>query len=237
MSALPAQPAPAESVAPAGDAHSRPTRVALLLPERIWVETLESMLRTLPGIEVVVANPSFQWTRDAVARGDVDVVLIGLDGDTFDHQHVRLLHDLRSDVGVVILGESRDPELVAGVVRAGARGWLRPTASVQLLVRTLEGVTRGQSWLPPDLTTVLLDELLGGERARDISQEAIAKLSAREVEILDCLARGMTRPEIGETFQLSPHTVRTHVNNVLRKLGVHSTLAAVSLANRSRAPR
>jgi DNA-binding NarL/FixJ family response regulator len=211
--------------------------VALLHPERIWVETLEGTLRSLPEIEVVVANPLFHWTHDAVARGDVDVVLIGLDHETFDPEHVRQLREARPGVGVVILCESRDPELLAGVVRAGARGWLPPTVSVRQLVRTLQGVTRGQAWLPPDLTTVLLDELLRNERTRATSQEAIAKLSAREVEILDCLARGMTREEIGEEFQLSPHTVRTHVNHVLRKLGVHSTLAAVSLANRSRPPR
>jgi DNA-binding CsgD family transcriptional regulator len=46
----------------------------------------------------------------------------------------------------------------------------------------------------------------------------------------------MTRDEIGERYRLSPHTVRTHINHVLHKLGVHSTLAAVSLANKSQMP-
>ena len=58
-------------------------------------------------------------------------------------------------------------------------------------------------------------------------------LSAREREILECLALGMTRTQIVERFTLSPHTVRTHIGHVLTKLEVHNTLSAVSIARKA----
>ena len=61
----------------------------------------------------------------------------------------------------------------------------------------------------------------------------LAVLSAREREILECLAQGMTRAQIVERFTLSPHTVRTHIGHVLTKLEVHNTLSAVSIARRA----
>lgn len=58
----------------------------------------------------------------------------------------------------------------------------------------------------------------------------IGSLSAREIDILSCLVEGMSRQDIADRYVLSTHTVRTHINNLLRKLDVHSTLAAVSIA-------
>ena len=129
-----------------------------------------------------------------------------------------------------------DPELVTAAVRAGARGWLSPATCARELVQGLHAVTHGQTWLPPLLTTAVLDRLLTEEKVRGESQSSVARLSPRELEILNCLAAGMTRREIGESFHLSQHTVRTHINHILRKLEVHSTLAAVSIVNKARVP-
>ena len=214
---------------------TEPLRLAVLHPKRIWAETLESLFHLRTDVDVVVAHTSWDWVRGAVARGDVDVVLIGLGDGEFEPTHLERLREGWPGLAIVVISESNDPALVAAAVRAGARGWLRPTASARELLQALHGVANGQTRIPPELTTMVLDVLLNAERSRVTSQLAIEKLSTREVEILECLARGMTRAEIGERFLLSKHTVRTHINHVLRKLDVHSTLAAVSVVNKSRA--
>jgi DNA-binding NarL/FixJ family response regulator len=214
-----------------------PVRLALLHPQRIWAETLECMLRSWPGIDVVMTHTTYEWTWGAVARGDVDVALVGLDGSGVVPQQLEGLRQAWPDLAVVVISDSADSDLIAATVRAGVRGWVRPSASIRHLVQTLHGVRNGETWLPPDLTTTVLERLLDGEKARAASRRAMSKLSERELEILDCLAQGMTRDEIGARYRLSPHTVRTHINHVLQKLGVHSTLAAVSLANKSQAAR
>jgi DNA-binding NarL/FixJ family response regulator len=220
---------------PAPDGAPR-LRLALLHPQRIWAETLEEMLHSRPGIDVVMTHTTYQWTWGAVARGDVDVALVGLVGTDVGPQQFRGLREACPGLAMVVISDSTDSALIAATIRAGVRGWVRPAASVGHLVRTLHGVRNGETWLPPDVTTAVLDGLLEAEETRAGSRRAMSRLSMRELEILDCLAQGMTREAIGQQYRLSPHTVRTHINHVLRKLGVHSTLAAVSLANKSRVP-
>lgn len=216
-------------------AAATPLRLTLLHPQRIWAETLESMLRNWPGIEVVMTHTTYRWTWGAVARGDVDVSLVGLDGSGVGPPELQALRKASPGLAVVVISDSTDPELMAATVRAGVRGWVRSSTSVGHLVQTMHGVRNGETWLPPDVTTTVLERLLNAEKTRTASRKAMSKLSQRELEILDCLAQGMTREQIGQHYRLSPHTVRTHINHVLRKLGVHSTLAAVSLANKSQA--
>ena len=216
------------------EAGARVLRVALLHPQRIWAETLESVLRTWSDIDVVMTHTTYQWTLAAVARGDVDVVLVGLDGGGVGPQELQGLRTAWPGLSVVVISDQTEPDLIAATVRAGVRGWVRPSAGLRRLVLVLRGVSKGETWLPPDVTAALLERLLEDEQTRNASRRIMSRLSEREVEILDCLAQGMTREEIGKRYQLSPHTVRTHINHVLRKLGVHSTLAAVSLANKSR---
>jgi DNA-binding NarL/FixJ family response regulator len=100
-------------------------------------------------------------------------------------------------------------------------------------MRVVHGVARGETWVPPDLLTVLLQTLLTSEGAKEEAKDALSVLSTREREILECLAQGMTRAEIVERFTLSPHTVRTHIGHVLTKLEVHNTLSAVSIARKA----
>jgi DNA-binding NarL/FixJ family response regulator len=213
---------------------TEPLRLAVLHSQRTWAETLESLLQLRTDVDVVMAHTSWDWVRGAVARGDVDVVLISLGDGEFEPTDLEQLREVWPGLAIVVISESTDPAFVTAAVRAGARGWLRPTVSANELVQALHGVADGQTLLPPELTTVLLDCLLTTEQTRVSSQRAIERLSAREVEILECLARGMTRAEISERYRLSQHTVRTHINHVLRKLDVHSTLAAVSIVNKSR---
>jgi DNA-binding NarL/FixJ family response regulator len=211
-------------------------RVAVLHPQRAWAEALECMLDGWPSIEVVIAHTSYDWVAGAAARGDIDVVVAALGDPGFGPTHLAELQVDRPELRAVVISGVTDAELIAAAVRAGARGWLRPTASAQELVRAVIDVGNGRTWLPPDVAGLVIESLLASEKARAVSQSAIAKLSTRELEILGCLAAGMTRPQICEHFQLSPHTVRTHINHVLRKLEVHSTLAAVSLVNKARVP-
>ena len=99
-------------------------------------------------------------------------------------------------------------------------------------MRAIHGVFRGETCVPPALLTILLETLLTSERTKQQAQDALSVLSTRERQILECLAQGMTRKQIAERFTLSPHTVRTHINHVLTKLGVHTTLSAVSIARK-----
>jgi len=197
------------------------------------VDALEVLLRPREDVELVAAHTDLAWGRHAVALGEVHVLLLHL--GAVERGLEKTLHELfeaRSDLSVVALSDSRDPALISAVVRAGARGWLDQSASVEHLVRVLVGVARGEGWIPPDLLGPVLDNLVDVGRTRQHTSDAFASLTTREIDVLRALTQGLSRQEIAEKYTLSPHTVRTHINHVLHKLDVHSTLAAVSLARR-----
>ncbi|WP_344555067.1 response regulator transcription factor, partial [Streptomyces atrovirens] len=81
--------------------------------------------------------------------------------------------------------------------------------------------------------TGVLRELTAARRHRTESERLVESLTPREREVLRCMVAGLGRKAVAERLFLSPHTVRTHMQNVLGKLGVHSTLAAVALARRA----
>jgi DNA-binding NarL/FixJ family response regulator len=206
-------------------------RVALLHPMRTWVDALEILLARESELEVVAAHTSLDWLCTPVQEGCVDLLLLHIDGSSGVSPSA--LIDLRQRhpaLRAVVIGDEPRRESVSAWVRAGVRGWLGATASFKHLLEVVTGVAQAETWFPPRLTTVVIDVLLAEQETRRQKSAILASLSARELDVLSCLAGGMSRQEIAELYVVSPHTVRTHINNVLRKLDVHSTLAAVSIA-------
>lgn len=129
---------------------------------------------------------------------------------------------------VVVLADTDDEDQVTSLVRAGAAGWVRRCDPSSVLVDTVRAVRAGETVIPGGLLTRLVDDLVASPARVGERGELIAKLTAREAEILALMERGLSRREIAETLTLSPNTVRTHLQSVLRRLRVHSTLAAVA---------
>ncbi|MGP3969481.1 response regulator transcription factor [Streptomyces sp. 6N223] len=136
----------------------------------------------------------------------------------------------------VMLATFDDPANAAQALAAGACGWIAKDASLARLLAVLRGVLRDETHLSPALLTGVLRELTRDRRHRDEHQRLVESLTPRELEVLRCMLAGLGRKAVAERLYLSPHTVRTHMQNVLSKLGVHSTLAAVALARRAGVP-
>lgn len=134
---------------------------------------------------------------------------------------------------VVVLAERDDPRRAALALQAGASGWVAKDCSLQRLLGVIRGVLRDETHLAPALLTGVLRELTAARRHRTESERLVESLTPREQEVLRCMVAGLGRKAVAERLFLSPHTVRTHMQNVLGKLGVHSTLAAVALARRA----
>ncbi|MEU1943753.1 response regulator transcription factor [Streptomyces sp. NPDC020125] len=136
-------------------------------------------------------------------------------------------------VRTVVLAERDDPRRAAVALQAGASGWVAKDCSLVRLLAVIRGVLREETHLPPALLTGVLRELTAARKHRTESERLVESLTPREREVLRCMVAGLGRKAVAERLFLSPHTVRTHMQNVLGKLGVHSTLAAVALARRA----
>jgi DNA-binding NarL/FixJ family response regulator len=213
-------------------------RLGLVHPLRTWLEAFEFLLASRDDVRLVIAHSDAAWVRNAVARGEVDVVIVSLEGPGGLSQ-LKDMREARPDVGIVVISdddstmEAIGELVVPEVVRAGARGWVAQSSSLERMLTVVRGVARGETWFPPVQVSRLVDAFLRAEQRHQGENDLLSRLSNREREILAYLARGLTRPEIAAKLYLSPNTVRTHINHVLHKLEVHSALAAVSLVRKT----
>ncbi|MFF4852349.1 LuxR C-terminal-related transcriptional regulator [Streptomyces sp. NPDC001194] len=230
-------------------------RVLVVDDHRIFAESLAAALAAEPDVDVSAAGSgpaALRCLERAVAEGRrFDVLLVDADlgaagavpaqresgsGPPPGADGIALVAGVRvSHPGVrtVVLAERDDPRRAAHALQAGASGWVAKDCSLSRLLAVIRGVLREETHLPPALLTGVLRELTAARKHRTDSERLVESLTPREHEVLRCMVAGLGRKDVAARLFLSPHTVRTHMQNVLGKLGVHSTLAAVALARRA----
>ncbi|MGW6393579.1 LuxR C-terminal-related transcriptional regulator [Streptomyces sp. NPDC055103] len=228
-------------------------RVLVVDDHRIFAESLAAALAAEPDVDVSAAGSgpaALRCLDRAVAEGRrFDVLLVDAElgagpagaAAAPDHAEpavdgISLVAGVRRAqpaVRTVVLAEKDDPRRAALALQAGASGWVAKDCSLQRLLAVVRGVLRDETHLPPALLTGVLRELTAARKHRTDSERLVESLTPREREVLRCMVAGLGRKAVAERLFLSPHTVRTHMQNVLGKLGVHSTLAAVALARRA----
>ncbi|MEU7066551.1 response regulator transcription factor [Streptomyces sp. NPDC046161] len=234
-------------------------RVLVVDDHRIFAESLAAALAAEPDVDVSAAGSAPAAARcleRAAAEGRrFDVMLVDADlgaaAGTVPVQRapgsappsappgadgIALVASVRTahpGVRTVVLAERDDPRRAALALQAGASGWVAKDCSLSRLLAVIRGVLREETHLPPALLTGVLRELTAARKHRTDSERLVESLTPREHEVLRCMVAGLGRKDVAARLFLSPHTVRTHMQNVLGKLGVHSTLAAVALARRA----
>jgi DNA-binding NarL/FixJ family response regulator len=118
-------------------------------------------------------------------------------------------------------------DAVLAAIRAGASGYLHKEISPPGLVRALRGLVRGEAPLSRDLATLMIDAVQRSVERQRV-QELAAVLSARECEVLELVARGAQNKQVAAELTISEFTVKRHMQNILRKLGVPSRRAAAA---------
>jgi len=137
----------------------------------------------------------------------------------------------QSAARLVVWGFEAEREKVLEALTAGADGFLDKAISPTGLMRALRGMSRGETPLPRELVTVVVDAVHDFE-ARDRARERIVVLSAREREVLALVAEGYTNRRIAETLYISESTAGVHVSHILGKLGVETRTEAATIAVR-----
>jgi DNA-binding NarL/FixJ family response regulator len=132
------------------------------------------------------------------------------------------------DSKVILLAQDTDIDLLLHAIRSGAVGVVGKKSGTQTVLRAVQAVLDGEGVVPRAMLPQLFRRLLDmGDRATDAP---LNRLSPREREVLALLGRGWSNAQIGRELSISPHTVRTHVQNILQKLEMHSKLEAASIA-------
>ncbi len=121
-------------------------------------------------------------------------------------------------------------DYVYAALRAGASGFLLKDAPADELVRAVRVVAAGDALLAPSITRRMIADLVSRHAAPRRSPDELARLTPRETEVLELIARGMSNAEIAASLFVSEETVKTHVGKVFSKLGLRDRAQAVVLA-------
>ena len=208
-----------------------PIRVLIVDDHAVVRQGLKAFLRVQEDIEFVgeAANGDEAVTQALSVQPDVilmDLIMPGMDGV----ETMRRLSAAGVDAKVIVLTSFSEDDQVLAAVKAGAAGYLLKDVQPQELGNAIRSVHAGDAQLHPSVASKLMREVAAaGSRHKDADA-----LTARELEVLKALARGMSNKEIAAELGVAEKTVKTHVSSILRKLGVADRTQAALYAVRER---
>jgi DNA-binding NarL/FixJ family response regulator len=193
---------------------------------------LRMILQAEPDIIVVGDAADGQAAIEMVAALDPDVVLMDVRMPRMSGlEATRRLTELGSRARVLVLTTFDLDEYVFEALRGGAAGFLLKTSPADQLITGIRAVAAGDGLLAPSVTRRLIAQFARQPAIPD--PQAVETLTAREREVLTLVARGMNNSEIAASLHVEASTVKSHVANILAKLGLRDRTQAVVLAYES----
>ncbi len=208
---------------------SSPRRRLLLVEDsRIFADLLADRIRGEPGVAEVSVACSLSEARANLRRARPDLVMLDLHlGEELGTDLLAELRLLDPPPRVLMLSGTDSARQVVDALRAGADGWVAKTADFGVLMLAADEVLQGNMFLAQPAVGPVLRFLLD----RDVAGRTFVDgLSPRQLEVLRCIVAGMSRAEAAERLHISVNTVRTHVQVLLRRADVHTTLELAALA-------
>jgi two-component system NarL family response regulator len=202
-------------------------RIEIAEDQRLIRELLAGVLAREPGFEIVAEAAT---GREAIALAHstqpdiliLDVALPDLDG----MEVARTLRKSQPKLAILALSIHEEPYFVQQMLRAGADGYVVKSAAVAELVQAIRSVKQGKMYLSPAITRHAVGKNLA------LHSSAVARLSAREREVLVLIANGKTSAEIAAQLSISVGTVDAHRRNIMAKLGLHTVAELTKYAVR-----
>ncbi|WP_263355234.1 response regulator [Acidicapsa acidisoli] len=194
-------------------------RILVVEDHQIVRQGLVALLSVVDGVEVVgqAADGAEAVKQFETCHPDVTLIDLRLPkmGGVEVIQRVRANH---ANARFIVLTTYDGDEDIYRALQAGARAYLLKGMTVEVLVSTIRSVHAGKSIIPPSIAQKLAERM------------ATEQLTQREQEVLEQIVRGKSNKEIGQTLDISEATVKTHINNLLGKLGVEDRTQAATAA-------
>jgi len=210
------------------------TRVFIADDQALVRAGFRRLLETTPGIEVVGEAGDGQEAVDGARRTRPDLVLMDIRMPLLDGiEATRRLTADSPATRVLILTTFGLDSYVYDALRAGASGFMLKDAPPEELLAAVEVVARGDSLIAPAVTRAVIEEFVRRSPEPAAPPPVLDELTAREREVLQLLAQGLSNNEIAERLVVSSGTAKTHVAHILQKLELRDRIQAVILAYES----
>jgi DNA-binding NarL/FixJ family response regulator len=208
-------------------------RVLVVDDHDLFRTGLSSLLGAQPDIEVVGQASGGRMGVRLANEVRPDVILMDVRmPDLQGPDATREILESNPGMRVLVLTVSSDDADVAEALDAGACGFMAKDTPIDDMTVALRAAVQGAAWLSPRAAEMVLGRIRHPSMKGDPELGSIEQLSARELDVLRLIARGMQNTEIAEALGISPRTAKNHVSNVLAKLGLPSRLQAAIYAVR-----
>jgi DNA-binding NarL/FixJ family response regulator len=194
---------------------------------------MSSALRRQPGLRVTCCHAELPDCLSALELGLADIVLIGDGVPDVDHQYeiLRGLHAAYPKVGLILLVEKYDRDLVVNSLRYGARGiFCSADQPFKALCRCIYAVHEGQIWANSEQIKYVLDALTTAPNMHVVNAKGEGVLTSREDEVVSLVAEGISNREIAEQLLIKENTVKKSLLRIYDKLGVSNRVELVLYA-------
>ena len=204
-----------------------PLRVVIADDHPIVREGLRAVLTTLPDLELVGTAATGAEAVAVAAANRPDLVVMDLHMPDLDGvEATKQSLGAHAETAVLVLTMYEEDDLLVAALKAGARGYLLKGAGRSDIAQALRSVAAGSAVFGVGIA----DQVIGRLTGRVTDTNPFPRLTRREAEILELLARGCGNQDIARRLYLSPKTVRNHVANILAKLEVPDRAQAIATA-------
>jgi DNA-binding NarL/FixJ family response regulator len=211
---------------PESPAQEKLTRIVVADDHALFRYGLTAMFASLPDYEVVGEAATGEQAIKGVAETHPDIVLMDIQMPNMNGiEATRRIVEAHPGTGVVMLTMFGDDDSVFAAMRAGARGYILKGADADEVLKVVGAVEKGEAHFGPEIAERLMRFFSSPKGAPPL--EAFPELTAREVEVLDLIARGRSNAEIAKGLYVSPKTIRNHISNIFTKLQVADRAQAI----------
>ena len=209
-------------------------RLLICDDQAIVCEGLRAILSTVPEVQLVGVAHNGAEAIDLIPTTRPDMVLMDLKMPIMNGvQATKIIREKFPDVRVLVLTTYEADEWVLDAIRSGASGYLLKDAPREDLVRAIIDTVNGRTYIDSQVAGKLFSHVANQPTTATLNPQLLNELSARELEILGLLGRGLNNAEIAQSLFLSEGTVKNYVSTILSKLGVTDRTQAALIAARA----
>ena len=164
--------------------------------------------------------------EEKLKKKQPDLVLLDINlGSKDGFEVLELIKKYSPNSKVIAVSMHNQTIYVKRMIKGGAKGYITKNSSAQEFLHGIEMVMKGGRYICKEVKNVLAAQMLAGERSK------VNKLTYREIEIIKCLREGLSSKEIAAKLSLTTKTIEVHRHNILKKLEVKNSIAAIEIAN------
>jgi len=204
-------------------------RILIAVSHRLFQEGLRQILNAEETFDVVgVVNNGLQ-TIDTITELQPDIVLLDISlPEVSGVEVISIIKRKYPDTKALVITHDKDEQAIIKAIRAGAKGYLSKNTSVSDLIKAIQVVYQDEFWVERKLVTQFINgEFTADAGAEGHQQNKLEALTPREQDVLRSLVKGSTNKEIAKELFISEKTVKSHLNQVFKKMNVSRRLEAI----------